>query len=48
MYFAHSIPYTVTDLANFITTHIQNPSNTNLIKLKDLNTTLGGQQLDIF
>lgn len=47
VYFSHSIPYKASDLANFIMGHIKEPKNSKLIKFKNINRTLGNQDLDV-
>ena len=48
MYFSQSIPYTLTDLSNFLGTYLRDRSYSKLIKLKNIGKTLCGHEVDIF
>lgn len=47
VYFSHAIPYGVSNLTEFISSHIKEKKNNKLIRMKDLGRTLGNQSLDI-
>lgn len=47
VYFSHAIPYTVSDLTEFIDGHIKDRNNSKFIRFKSLGRTLGSQELDI-
>jgi len=47
VYFSHSLPYTLTDLSQFLNTRLKNKSLHKIIKLKNVGLTLGANEVDL-
>lgn len=47
VYFSHAVPYTLSDLTEFVSGHLKERKNNKLIRFKNLGRTLGNQEIDV-